>query len=112
MARLAILVLDQSRPLDLDDRSLLAETHSSDRVVVMSKRDLSHQWERDELSDPQYGLDDSCPIVHTSFAREEARSQAVVREAVIHVLLAGEELRDPPAITNLRHIELLERRCF
>ena len=109
VARLAILVLDQSRPLDLDDRSLLAETHSSDRVVVMSKSDLSHQWERDELSDPHYGLDDSCPIVQTSFAREEARSQAVVREAVIHVLLAGEELRDPPAITNLRHIELLER---
>ena len=29
--------------------------------------------------------------------------------AVSRALLAGEELRDPPAITNLRHIDLLER---
>ena len=30
-------------------------------------------------------------------------------EHEIHTGLAGEELRDPPAITNLRHIELLEQ---
>ena len=42
-------------------------------------------------------------------AREHARSQADVREAISRTLMGSEVLRDPPAITNLRHIELLDR---
>ena len=109
VARLALLVLDQSRPLDHDDRALLEETRSSERVLVINKSDLPPQWVPEDLSDPEYGGDDGDSVVRTSFAREDARSQAVVREAVSHALMGGEELRDPPAITNLRHIELLER---
>ena len=109
VARLAIVVLDQSRPLDQDDHALLEETRSFDRVLVVNKCDLPPRWDPDDLRNPECGLDDDCPVVRTSFARDAASSQALVREAVGRALSDGEELRDPPAITNLRHIELLER---
>lgn len=108
VSRLAIVVLDQSRPLDHDDLALLEETQATERVLVINKSDLPRQWVPEDLG-PAYEGEALGSVVRTSFAREEAHSQAMVREMVSHALMGSEALRDPPAITNLRHIELLER---
>lgn len=104
VARVAIVMLDQSRPLDDEDATLLHETDSVERVVVVNKIDLPSEWTDVDMP---AGLSAEA-AVRISLVDDDG---ALIRvsESVSRVLLAGEELRDPPAITNLRHIDLLER---
>ena len=105
VARVVILVLDQSRPLEGDDAGLLDLTHSVDRVVVVNKIDLPPAWT--DVGIPAGGRTET--VVRISLVDDGGDAFTRVSQAVTDVLLAGEELRDPPAITNLRHIHLLER---
>ena len=109
VARLVVLVLDQSRPLDDDDTTLLDETCSADRVVVINKVDLVPVWSEGDLSNCAPGVSEGEQVVRLSLLGDDGGSLAGVRHALRHTLLSGEELRDTPAITNLRHIELLQR---
>lgn len=109
VARLVVLVLDQSRPLDDEDTTLLDETRSADRVVVINKVDLVPVWSEADLDDGAPGVAQGEPVVRLSLVGDSDGSLAEVRQALRHTLLSGEELRDAPAITNLRHIELLQR---
>ena len=104
VARVAIVMLDQSRPLDDEDATLLNETNSVERVVVVNKVDLPSEWTDVDMP---AGLSAEA-AVRISLVDDDG---ALIRvsESVSRALLAGEELRDPPAITNLRHIDLLER---
>ena len=105
VARVVILVLDQSRPLEGDDAGLLNLTQSVDRVVVVNKIDLPPAWTNvDVPAGPRMET-----FVRISLIDDEDDACTRVTQAVTDVLLAGEELRDPPAITNLRHVDLLER---
>ena len=105
VARVVVLVLDQSRPLEDDDATLLDLTHSVDRVVVVNKIDLPPAWT--DVGIPAGARTDT--IVRVSLVGDDGEAFTRVSQAVTHELLSGEELRDPPAITNLRHIDLLER---
>ena len=105
VARVVILVLDQSRPLEDEDTSLLSDTQSSDRIVVVNKIDLPAAW---NAIDTDSGADTE-RVVRVSLADDGSDALTRVSHAVSHALLAGDDLRDPPAITNLRHIDLLER---
>ena len=109
VARLVVLVLDQSRPLDDEDTTLLDETRSADRVVVINKVDLVPVWSEADLSDCAPGMAEGEQVVRLSLLGDTNGSLAEVRHALRCTLLGGEELRDAPAITNLRHIELLQR---
>ena len=105
VARAVILVLDQSRPLEEDDAALLDMTQAADRVVVINKIDLPAEW-----TDVCIQADAKTEtVVRISLVDDVGDGLTRVSQAVARVLLAGEELRDPPAITNLRHIDLLER---
>ena len=104
VARVVILVLDQSRPLEDDDAALLDLTRSVDRVVVVNKIDLPPEW-----TDVGIPAGARTETVRISLVDDGGDALTRVSQAVTQVLLAGEELRDPPAITNLRHIDLLER---
>lgn len=105
VARVVILVLDQSRSLEGDDAGLLKLTQSVDRVVVVNKIDLPPAWTNvDVPAGPR-----TEKFVRISLIDDEDDACTRVTQAVTDVLLAGEELRDPPAITNLRHVGLLER---
>lgn len=108
VARLVVLVLDQSRPLDHEDTTLLDETRLADRVVVINKVDLVPLWSEADLSDCTPGVAESEQVVRLSLLGDDDGPLAEVRHALRHMLLSGEELRDAPAITNLRHIELLQ----
>ena len=105
VARLVVLLLDRSRPLDAEDTQLLQETQGMDRVVVINKTDLPASWT--EV--------DPTPADHLAGGQVVALSLvgdsdlADLRRGLTEVLLDGEQLRDTPAVSNLRHIELLGR---
>ena len=104
-----IVVLDGSRPLEADDRALLTEVADRRRLVVVSKRDLPARWGVDAIDADRRGA----PVVETSLLGDgEAvgRSTSAVRTTLAHVIGSGgcEPLRDWPAISNIRHVRLLE----
>jgi tRNA modification GTPase len=97
VASLVVVVLDQSAPLDDDDRELLALTHHRERLIVRNKVDLAAAWD-------QEWFDDSLPLCAVT-----GDGVDVLRTELARRLTERDELRDTPAISNARHIELLER---
>ena len=95
-AHLAILVLDRSRPLDEDDRTLLATVSRARHVVVASKADLTSAW-------TDLGLA-ALPVAAAAGLGLDA-----LRAAIADRLGLGELHRDTPAITNIRHVDLVTR---
>ena len=102
VAETVLVVLDRSQPLTSEDRHLLDDTADISRVVVLNKCDLP----------------DCAPNVETDLASariQVARISAAtgegvdeLRRAIASTLAGGETLRDTPAISNVRHIALLE----
>jgi tRNA modification GTPase len=97
VANLTLVVLDQSEALRDDDRSVIAATSGRPRVVVRNKADLPAVWSQEEVG-------------AGSLAVSAATGEGIdrLRHAIVEALTASEELRDPPAISNARHIALLE----
>lgn len=100
VAAAVLLVLDRSRPLEPEDQELLQETRSACRVLVVNKTDLPARW---EIGDLPAGS----PVVPASLLAEPALGG--LRSAVADLLWAGEQLRDTPLLSNLRHIGLVAR---
>jgi tRNA modification GTPase len=98
VATLAVIVLDQSQPLGDDDRQVLAATERLERLVVRNKIDLAPAWEADVLRERSAGVSG---LTGEGFA--------ALRSQIAERLIGREELRDPPAVSNLRHVALLER---
>ena len=91
-ADLVLVVVDGSLPLDAADQRILDETADGRRVIVSNKSDLG--------GDQELG-----------FLRVSARTGEgldALRAGLMRALDV-ETRDDPPAITNLRHIALLER---
>ncbi|MBE41112.1 MAG: tRNA uridine-5-carboxymethylaminomethyl(34) synthesis GTPase MnmE [Acidobacteria bacterium] len=101
VADLSLLVFDRSRPFDSSDVQLLTETSSCRRLLIVNKVDLPLVW----ASNPFTAV--SSRIVEAS-ATTEGGLEAL-REALTVELAAEEPRRDSPAITNTRHLDLLER---
>ncbi len=95
-ADLAVLVLDRSRPLSGDDEALLQSVGKSAHVVVASKADLPPAWNDRAVS----GL----PVAATA-----GEGVPQLRAAIASGLGLVDTHRDTPAITNIRHVELLGR---
>jgi tRNA modification GTPase len=95
-AHLAILVLDRSRPLDEDDRTLLATVSHARHVLVASKADLPSAWAAAGLA--------ALPVAAAAGPGLDA-----LRAAIADRLGLGELHRDTPAITNIRHVDLVTR---
>ena len=99
VADLVIVVLDSSRPLDEEDTALLDATSARPRVVAISKTDLPPAWAGDDAR-----VDNGVEISVTA-----TRGLADLRQRIVSALSTGESTQDTPAVTNLRHVELLER---
>jgi len=99
VADLVIVVLDRSRPLTDDDRALLASTSRSPRVVAANKSDLAAAWP----------LESAAGADAVTVSAKDGSGIDELRRAMIAALADGERLRDAPAITNARHIDLLSR---
>lgn len=100
VADVAVVMLDRSRPLDAADRELLAATGTSDRIIVINKADLPDAWTDPELAGPAEAV-----LVSLRTGEGLDRLQQALRTAVG----STEPLRDAPAISNVRHIDLLIR---
>ena len=99
IAALVLVVLDASLPLDEDDRVVLGFTAQHRRVIVANKGDLPAAW--DELCESA-----GAPLVRISARTADGLTE--LRAAIVQGLCNGEILRDTPAMTNIRHIELME----
>lgn len=99
VAGLAIVVLDRSAPLDDEDRVLLAETAGQPRVVVVNKCDLPAAWLATELT-----VAGPIEVSLLTTAGTEAIGPAMGR-----ALGASGAAAEPPGISNVRHVKLLER---
>jgi tRNA modification GTPase len=95
VAHVILVVLDRSRALDADDRALLDRTADRRRVIVANKCDLAAAWDADALNGA------------TAVLASATTSQGVDRVRAALTEAAGEPLRDVPAITNVRHVDLL-----
>jgi tRNA modification GTPase len=99
VADLIVVVVDRSETLTADDRVLLDETSSQRRLVVANKSDLP---DASQLAG----------AIAVSALRGEGLD--TLRCAVARELTGDEPQRESPALTNLRHIALLEdaRGCL
>jgi tRNA modification GTPase len=98
VAGIILVVLDRSLPLTQDDERLLAETRERRRVVVANKSDLPAAWS------------DEVPGARTlAVSATRGDGMAALRAALIDALADGRPAGDVPAVTNVRHADLLAR---
>jgi tRNA modification GTPase len=94
IADLLLLVLDGSEPPTAEDELLLSRTGDQRRIVVANKSDLPAVIAQ--------------PTDVSVSARTGAGADAL-RRAIVHALTGEESLRDAAAVSNLRHITLIEQ---
>jgi tRNA modification GTPase len=97
-AHLTIVVLDRSQVIDDDDYALLESTARSPRIVVLSKSDLPAAWSKERITG------ETLEISATTAVGLDA-----LRRRIAETLGLDDRHRDTPAITNVRHVDLLER---
>jgi tRNA modification GTPase len=90
-SELTLLVCDSSSPWSDDDSDIASQISDRKRVVVASKSDLPPAWRRDDA-------------VRVSAKTGDGIQELVARVVWSLDLSLGAE---PPALTNLRHIQLL-----
>jgi tRNA modification GTPase len=98
IAALALIVLDGSRPLEEDDRTLLNETEGRIRLVVVNKIDLPRAWSAGEVFDAVV-----CVSALHGTGLDELRSRTV------EILTGRDCWRDTPALSNARHLSHVEQ---
>jgi len=94
---LVLVVLDQSEPPTEDDRRVLDGTGEHRRLIVKNKSDCA-----DRCGDTGTGA----RVVAVSALTHQGIAE--LRQAIVQELTAAESLLDTPAITNVRHVSLLE----
>jgi tRNA modification GTPase len=94
VADLVLVILDRSEPLACEDHELLAATAQRQRIVVANKSD------RPQACDAQAAL----PVSATT-----GDGVAHLRTALARALTGDEALHDGAAISNVRHVTLLEQ---
>jgi tRNA modification GTPase len=92
-ADLVLVVIDSAEELTEDDRRLIGFDDGHARLVVASKCDREPKWEMTEA-------------IRVSTARGEGLDD--LRCAMLRSLTGREGLRDPAAISNFRHVLLLQ----
>ncbi|MBX6394653.1 MAG: tRNA uridine-5-carboxymethylaminomethyl(34) synthesis GTPase MnmE [Alicyclobacillaceae bacterium] len=103
-ADLVLLVLDGSRPLEPVDLDLLEELRGGPVLVVVNKCDLPRHIDMGvvEQKVPRER------VVEIAAAKEVGIDE--LEERMVHLVLGGEvHTREPSYVSNVRHIELLQK---
>jgi tRNA modification GTPase len=100
IAALTVIVLDQSEPLGLDARALVENRHDA-AMVVLNKSDRPPAWSARELGSR------GGEMVTVSAATGEGL--ASLRSRILRELSGRDDWRDPPAISNARHLALVDQ---
>ena len=98
VAALALVVVDGSQPVTDADRDLV-NSAPAPFIVVATKADLTRAWTPSELV--------ASPDVISVSAHAHIGLDLLKRR-IVAALTDREDLRDPPAISNLRHVTLVE----
>jgi tRNA modification GTPase len=93
-ADLVIVVLDLGDPLTEDDERLLARTAAQKRVLVASKSDRNAKWHIE-------GAHRVSTLLHTGIDQ--------LRHVLVNELTGADPTDDTAAVSNLRHVLLLEQ---
>jgi tRNA modification GTPase len=101
VSALKLIVIDGSAPITTDDRGFVADW-SVPGLVVVSKADLPRAWSPDELGPA------GTEVETIAVSARTGEGLAALRRRVFVALTAREDLRDPPAITNARHLALVD----
>ena len=107
VAEAVVVVLDGSCPLEKKDYRILEDTKDMRRLVIVSKRDLPSAWSVDSES----GVAEGDRIFEACLLSDNQTTLNGIRHRLISVLEnnGDKASRDIPAVTNLRHITLLQR---
>jgi tRNA modification GTPase len=95
VADLVLVVVDLSEILTADDHRLLSTTTDVPRLVVANKSDRPAAF-------------DACEIGAVAVSCESGAGLDALRAAVVHALTGSEPRLEAPALSNARHIALLE----
>jgi tRNA modification GTPase len=93
VADVVVIVLDRSEALCCEDHELLAATTQHPRIVVANKCDRAAAFEMNEA---------------VQVSATTGQGVSAMRNAIARALTDGEPLRDTAAISNVRHVKLLE----
>jgi tRNA modification GTPase len=98
-ADLVLAVFDTSAPLSVEDRSLLKQTESRPRLIVLNKADLPVVWTADMLGSEGEAV---------TVSARDGKGMDLLRGAIAEAAGVTEH-QVPAAVTNMRHVALLER---
>jgi len=98
VARLRLAVFDGTLPSRPFDRALVSDGVPS--IVVVNKTDLEQHWQ------PPAGLANGVRVVRVSATTGVGLDD--LRGAMLEALGAAEDRRDVPAISNVRHLALVD----
>jgi tRNA modification GTPase len=99
VASLTLVVVDGHEPLTPAAREVIA-TAATPRLVVLSKSDLTPVWTAADLG---LAADDVIAVSAITGAGVDALTGRIAA-----VLTSREDLRDPPLISNIRHLALVQ----
>jgi tRNA modification GTPase len=102
VADLLLLVVDSSEPPTAEDDQLLAQTVDRPRIVIANKSDLPAPVATRAVVGAGFS-----PLVCMSAKTGEGHDE--LRRAMAQALADSDPLRDSPAISNIRHIDLLDQ---
>lgn len=98
VADLVMIVLDRSRPLNADDGMLIDAARTRPALILANKCDLDPAWRVEAL-----------PVETLEISAATGCGFDRVAGAITTRLSASEPRQDTPAITNVRHVDLLTR---
>jgi len=101
VASLTLVVIDGSAALTDADRALAVSAAGGEpKLVAISKADLPRAWQTTEL-----GIADADAVPVSSVT---GTGLTTLRARIAHRLSNRDDLRDPPAISNVRHLALVD----
>jgi len=100
IAALTLVVIDRSTPITDEDARIVEESSES-RLIVASKADLPEAWAVPGTR--PFGAD----VIGVSAVT--GAGLAMLRDRVVSTLADRGDLRDPPPISNIRHLDLVRR---
>ena len=99
VAALSLAVVDGSAALTDEDRQLFVDARAP-RLVVISKSDLPARWSETDLPRGSEAI---------RVAALTGDGLGRLRDRLVSALVDREDLRDTPAISNVRHLVLVDR---
>lgn len=99
IADLLLVVVDRSATLDANDDFILKVTATRPRVLLANKADRPAAWE-------EIAAVEGSPVL--SVSAQTGGGFASLRMHIVNVLSNDQRHRDTPAVSNIRHITLLD----